>query len=878
MRTRNTIQNAIFFFLFSESSSKITIPKEDIEFFDECLQQCLSSNSDEEFEQIYYLINDENMPTDYLHSKLSRSALTIAAEKGFLDVITKLIDYGANPTHLGDDGISALNYAKQNNHSDSIQLLQQYENDSLKTDYEIAMEQLHLSAYQLTLSHAVHDVDHDLLLTLIKYIHSTQPTEGSILVFLPGYDDIIRQKRIIESFLQARNYRLFLLHSCVNGTRNFDERNVFQRSPPGQRKIILATDIAETSLTIDDVVHVIDLGKVKQQTYESTSDTTCLTSTWISKACAKQRAGRAGRTQNGQCYRMYSLKHYENLEKYTLPEMLRVPLIEICLNAKMLADQMSIEEFLLKALQPPPKQSIRQSIDLLKKIDALDSNENITYLGVHLADLPVDAQLGKCIIYAILFKCLDPIVTIVSALSVRDVFILPMDDDTLQIATIKKLFADDTLSDHMMLLKIFNDWFEKRQTFNEKEFSYENMISNSNMEMINATRKLILNHLKLVRILNENSERNSNQLNLNSMNWSIIRACLTAGFYPNVCHIDAKTGNIYSKTVKKLIPHLSSVLCDKKRTNHIDRNIITSKTEWLVHGEKSRIPCGLLLRNISAVPSINIALFSGPINLPESNCYILQDDVNEVPVNRRNKNIEELDAAHQSQEAMFIVDDWISFSMSKNEADMIYYLRQKINAILVKFLNDPSSFQMTNRDILTLSAAEKVLVSEDHLKKLIETPCEADKNIVNEIQPNNNDDVKDKSNQFYHLNLPTKHKRKVSSHGLPVLLSQNQIFNKYFMVTIPSVNDLFAAVYGKRWLFNISQDYLRYIEQRFPNAVIILFFYVQDKSFLYGAGKYKSIGQNSSYHIDCKMAINGESLKPMKYVNLLNINLIVFLF
>lgn len=89
------------------------------------------------------------------------------------------------------------------------------------------------------------------------------------------------------------------------------------------------------------------------------------------------------------------MEQYETMEKYTLPEILRVPLTEICLNTKMLAGDLSIEEFLLKALQPPSATNIRQSIELLKKINALDANENITYLGIHLANMPVDCQLGN---------------------------------------------------------------------------------------------------------------------------------------------------------------------------------------------------------------------------------------------------------------------------------------------------------------------------------------------------------------------------------------------------------------------------------------------------------------------------------------------------
>lgn len=131
-------------------------------------------------------------------------------------------------------------------------------------------------------------------------------------------------------------------------------------------------------------MYVVDAGKIKQIKYDSSNESTNLSSIDISQACAKQRAGRAGRVSDGFCYRLYSLDAFKAMQKYTEPEILRVSLTEISLNARMLSGNLSIEDFLKKALQSPPVQNIRQSIKLLKKIGALDDNENITNLGKHL--------------------------------------------------------------------------------------------------------------------------------------------------------------------------------------------------------------------------------------------------------------------------------------------------------------------------------------------------------------------------------------------------------------------------------------------------------------------------------------------------------------
>lgn len=1035
---------------------------DDVQFFDECLEQCLTGGEDVTFEQIYYLITDEDMPVDFMHTFTTRTALSIAAEKGFVNVLATLLEFGANAALPDSCGMTPLAYAIRNNHDECVQLLQSYVEDdrldaeaarteidseaaggkaiapvvaqaSFEEEYKNAYRQFVLAAYQMT-THRPNDLDHELLFHVINYVHSHQPTDGSILVFLPGYDDIMKQREFIETNMTADNsYQLFVLHSGLNATKNSDQRRVFQRLPRGQRKIILSTNIAETSLTIDDVVYVIDSGRVKQQTYDSISDTTCLTSTWISQACAKQRAGRAGRTRNGHCYRMYALDHYETFEKYTLPEILRVPLTDICLNAKILADNISIEDFLLKALQPPPVLSIRQSINLLKKIDALDADENITYLGVHLADLPVDAQLGKCIIYGILLGCLEPIVTIVSALSVKDPFNLPMGDEGHRIQQIKKNFADGSLSDHIMLLHTYGEWLRKKHSKSERQFCHDKMISNGNMEMIHGVRKLIMGHLQMVGIYsNDPNGRMPRSLNVNSDKRAVIMACLTAGFYPNVCRLDGRTNRISSKYDRKLLPHLSSVLRNRTSSNQLDPALLDSRAEFMIHGEKSRVSQFSLIRNISMVASINIAVFGGAINLPETNVWTLKIDswnaepeigVFSVGASSDEEDEADEDDGYQKQESTFLIDDWIRFKMDKNEADLVLQLRQKFNAVMAKFLKHPTKFEWNSADARTLAALLKVIETETQLQ-MTDQETEANDDAPdsdagnaderktngcalnsaaysNALQPehrrggargavngnkksNRNGGKKRKDKQkgkpkkdnknemqrtnggvlaadilpqstrapaFNSVNAnqhqqhqpnnklssggghpsnsfrsPTTNSASTSStyqnsagahpnnrnaayNGLAApttalsatqmnlmqgLLSKSATMQmqsasagasngvgsygrqhtpsmqrhlpctKYYVLTIPDCGKLIKTVYSNRWLFNKPISEIREIEILFPNAAIIIFFYVQDQSAIFGAGQFMSTNRNSSYNLVCQTMHAGYALKPVK--------------
>lgn len=247
------------------------------------------------------------------------------------------------------------------------------------------------------------------------------------------------------------------------------------------------------------MVYVIDCGKVKQISYDSLSESTSLTSTWISKACAKQRMGRAGRTKPGVCYRMYSKQRFDAMEEFTLPELLRIPLTELCLHARIMT-KTTISDYLSKAVQPPPASTINQSIKLLQTIGALNDKEDVTELGYRLVDLPVDVQLGKMLLYSILLKCLDPVLTIVSALSVKDPFVLNFDGETSSSLS-RKTLAESSYSDLMVFIKLYQLWVDHKTKGQDYRFCRENHVSNGIMELINGFRTQVTNNQSIGTLL-----------------------------------------------------------------------------------------------------------------------------------------------------------------------------------------------------------------------------------------------------------------------------------------------------------------------------------------------------------------------------------------
>ncbi|XP_031618260.1 ATP-dependent DNA/RNA helicase DHX36-like [Contarinia nasturtii] len=282
----------------------------------------------ESFENVFSLIEGDYMPANYVHRTKQRTVLGIAAENGSLNMMLKLLAFGESATFKDPFGKSAIDYAKENKQEEcceGCELLMCYERVTSTTTWKNYVEIGR--AYRSTQG-TQNIIDHNLLFHVIDHIHENLSKNGAILVFLPSYDDICEQHEKLVSVhgLQDWGYKIFALHSELNDENNEGHAHVFDRMENGVRKIILSTNIAETALTIDDVVYVIDAGKAKSLFYDAETKSTILELKSISQACAKQRSGRAGRVQNGFCYRLYSLEQYKMMHKYKPAEIVRVPI------------------------------------------------------------------------------------------------------------------------------------------------------------------------------------------------------------------------------------------------------------------------------------------------------------------------------------------------------------------------------------------------------------------------------------------------------------------------------------------------------------------------------------------------------------------------
>ncbi|KAL4184891.1 hypothetical protein AMTRI_Chr10g227850 [Amborella trichopoda] len=488
-------------------------------------------------------------------------------------------------------------------------------------------------------------LDLSLVEATIEYVCQYE-RDGAILVFLTGWDEISKLLDKIKSNSFLGNSNKFLLLPLHGSMPTINQREIFERPPSNMRKIVIATNIAESSITINDVVFVIDCGKAKETSYDALNKLACLLPSWISKASALQRRGRAGRVQPGVCYRLYPRIIYDAMPQYQLPEILRTLLQELCLNIKSL-QLGNIASFLAKALQPPDPLSVQNAIDLLKIIGALDDTEELTPLGHHLCSLPVDPNIGKMLLLASIFQCLDPALTIAAALAHRDPFVLPLNRKE-EADEAKRSFAGDSYSDHIALLRAFEAWQHAKRNGRERQFCWENFLSPITLQMMEDMRNQFCRLLSDIGFLNKG--RGLKEYNVYSEDVEMVCAILCAGLYPNVlqCKRRGKRTAFYSKEVGQVDMHPSSV------------NAVVHQfpLPYMVYSEKVKTS-SIYIRDSTNISDYALLLFGGNL------------------------------LASQTGEGIEMLGGYLHFSASKSVLQLIQKLRWELDKLLQRKIEDP---------------------------------------------------------------------------------------------------------------------------------------------------------------------------------------------
>ncbi|CAG2169701.1 unnamed protein product, partial [Oppiella nova] len=736
--------------------------------------------TDEAFDKLLDFVSQNSFLIDHKHSETGVTALVCASGHNKLQVVEALVCFGADVSVRTPNDMTAYDWAQYFGHNEVGSYL-----SSVSDDKSVGAVGNQLTEEEKELLDIYHncfnddDIDCQLICAILAHIMRNSSPDGAILVFLPGLDDILAVKDSILSDMKRFNpnyYEIFILHSQMQSS---DQKRVFNRLSNSCRKIILSTNIAETSLTIDDVVFVIDLGKVKEKSFDSLMGISSLKSVWISQSSrfqlpeilripihevclqtkllvpnnemsiheflsaaidppsiASVRAsvqllktidaldsteqltqlgvrlldlpiepnyGKmllysiAFRRLNLFGYRSRVKNRYQSLQRFQLPEILRIPIHEVCLQTKLLVpnNEMSIHEFLSAAIDPPSIASVRASVQLLKTIDALDSTEQLTQLGVRLLDLPIEPNYGKMLLYSIVLKCVEPVLTIVSSFAYRDPFMIPsVVEKQRSLKSIKKSFCEtNSFSDHIIYLNAFNRWLELPPN-GRHAFCRQNLISNNTMALIDGIRQQILGQLVSAGFIRHNSDEH----NRNASNWVAIKAALCAGAYPKLIHFDEELGQFRCQK-DKIRFHGSSQLNADPNTDKFVGNYSKLRkimpTNWYIYEEMILMGRTSYAKTLTAVSTITVALFAGRPAAEETQPVAVSADLDSV--------------------ANLQIDDWIRFDSNAQTVKIVDFLKQELHSLFVRQIDSLSkaSAQKSDFDNRVVDAVIQVLETEE---------------------------------------------------------------------------------------------------------------------------------------------------------------------
>ncbi|KAI6861427.1 ATP dependent RNA helicase [Hortaea werneckii] len=283
-------------------------------------------------------------------------------------------------------------------------------------------------------------------------IHTSEPA-GDILVFLTGRDEIEKALQLVADRLPSLSAAAdkILALPMYAGLTTEQQMYVFEPAPENHRKVIFSTNIAEASVTIDGIVYVVDCGFVKLRAYNPTTGIETLTPTPVSKASATQRAGRAGRTKAGKCYRLYPEATFQTLPATTVPEIQRSNLAPTILQLKALGiDNIARFDF----LTPPPAELIIRALELLYSLGALNDYAKLTSpLGTRIAELALEPMLAKCLLSSPSFGCLSEMLTIAAMVSLQGNVWFTHDEKKREESARRKFAVEE--GDHLTLLNVY---------------------------------------------------------------------------------------------------------------------------------------------------------------------------------------------------------------------------------------------------------------------------------------------------------------------------------------------------------------------------------------------------------------------------------------
>lgn len=341
--------------------------------------------------------------------------------------------------------------------------------------------------------------------------------EGDILIFMPGQEDIEVTCSLMKSRLEELDEAPPLAVLPIYSQLPSDlQAKIFQRAPGGMRKCIVATNIAETSLTVDGILFVIDPGFCKMKVYNPRIGMDALQIFPVSQASANQRSGRAGRTGPGQCFRLYTERQFkEEMLVSTVPEIQRTNLSNVVLLLKSLA----VDDLLkFHFMDAPPQDNMLNSMYQLWTLGALDNTGRLTDMGRTMVEFPLDPTLSKMLIMSEGMGCSEEVLTIVSMLSVPAIFFRPKGREDEADAKKEKFQVPE--SDHLTFLNVYLQWRQHKYSAKWCADNYIHAKAIKKVREVRAQLKEIMQEQK-IKIVSTGSD------------WDVIRKCICSAYFHN---------------------------------------------------------------------------------------------------------------------------------------------------------------------------------------------------------------------------------------------------------------------------------------------------------------------------------------------------------
>nr|POF15267.1 putative atp-dependent rna helicase prh1 [Quercus suber] len=372
----------------------------------------------------------------------------------------------------------------------------------------------------------------------IFHIHCKEPMPGDLLVFMTGQETIQSLQKLVEEYAQnlTAEFPKMLVLPLFAALPQAAQQRIFQPAPPNTRKVILSTNIAETSVTVPGVRFVVDTGKAKVKQFRNRLGLDSLLVKQISKSSSDQRKGRAGRESAGQCYRLYTEESYKSMDKENTPEILRGDLSAalLTMKARGVDDIMSFG-----FLTPPPREAMEKALLQLLQLGALNpENGRISSIGRQISRLPLTPALGRVIIEAAKPEsdAVLPVIDIVACLSVENIFLNVDTEEVREQAQVARAQLLRRQGDHLTLLAAVQAYAAEMS--DRKRWAEDHLISHRAMQSVMDVRKQLIAQCKQAKLLSQESGGKVGEaIAVNEDMQDTILKCFLRGFSNNVARL-----------------------------------------------------------------------------------------------------------------------------------------------------------------------------------------------------------------------------------------------------------------------------------------------------------------------------------------------------